>query len=99
MNKFIVAFLLCLTSTVANAQAFQTNKPVLCDDSKKIIEALVEKYGEKLIWMANDMQDKSKFGLFVNEKTNTWTMLQFTSEVACIVGLGENSKLILGSSI
>lgn len=99
MNKFIVAFLLCLTSTIANAQAFQTNKPVLCDDSKKIIEALGERYGEKLIWLANDMQDKSKFGLFVNEKTKTWTMLQFTPEIACIVGLGENSKLILGSSI
>lgn len=99
MGKYIVACLLCLTSTVANAQAFQTNKPVICDDSKKIIEALGERWGERLVWLSNDAQDLSKFGLFVNQKTNTWTILQFTAEVACIVGVGKDSQFILGTSI
>lgn len=99
MRSITVAFLFCLTSTLANAQTFQTNKPVICDDSKTIISHLGERYGERLIWLANDTQDLSKFGLFVNEKTKTWTLLQFTSEVACIVGLGKDSKLILGPSI
>jgi len=94
-----MAFLFCLVSTVANAQPFQTNKPVICDDSKTVIKFLSERYGERLIWMANDAQDLSKFGLFVNEKTKTWTMLQFTPEIACVVGLGKDSTLILGTGI
>lgn len=99
MRQYIMAFLLCLISTVANAQAFTTNKPVICDDSKTVIAFLGERYGERLVWMANDAQDLSKFGLFVNEKTKSWTLLQFTTEVACVVGLGQNSKLILGTGI
>jgi len=99
MQKYIMAFLLCLTSTVANAQPFETNKPVICNDSKTVITFLGERYGERLVWMANDGQDLSKFGLFVNEKTKTWTLLQFTPEIACVIGLGNDSKLILGTGI
>lgn len=94
-----MAFLLCLTSTVANAQPFQTTKPVLCDESKKLISTLNEKWNEKLQWSGNDGANNSKYGLFVNEKTGTWTLLQLTPEVACIIGFGDNAKLLLGSVI
>ena len=99
MRSIIVAFLFCLTSTIANAQAFSLNQSVICDESKKIIDALTEKWGEKLVWVASDAVGASKFGLFVNQKTNTWTILQFTPDIACVIGLGEKSQLILGTSI
>ena len=99
MRTMITAFLFCLTSSIAYAQGFQTNKAVVCDETKKIISALSEHWNEKLQWIGNDSTDASKYGLFVNEKTGTWTMLQFTAEVACIIGVGEKSKLILGPII
>ncbi len=99
MRTVIAAFLFCLTSSIAYAQAFQTNKPVICDETKKVISALNDQWNEKLVWTAADGRDQSRYALFVNEKTKTWTMLQLTLEVACIVGVGDKSELVLGVGI
>lgn len=99
MRIFVMALLLGLYSIVANAQAFQTNKPVICDESKKIIAALNENWREKLVWTASDGKDQSRYGLFVNEKTGSWTILQLTPEVACIIGVGDKSQMVLDKGI
>ncbi len=96
MRTLALAFLFCLTSSIANAQAFESRKPVICDNTQKIIKSLIENYNEKPIWTAKDARDETRYSLFVNNKTGTWTLLQMTSEVACILGIGDDSKLILG---
>lgn len=99
MRIIVVALLSGLYSIVANAEAFQTNKPVVCDESKKIIAALNENWKEKIIWTASDGKDQSRYGLFVNEKTGSWTILQLTPEVACVIGVGDKSQMVLGTGI
>ncbi len=94
LKNITVAFLFCLTSTIANAQndsSYSSQKPVLCDNSRKVISALMEKWGEIPVWTAKDGQDDSRYLLLVNPKTRSWTMLQYTPENACILGLGEAS--------
>jgi len=97
MRTFAVAFLFCLTSSIANAQSFQSNKPVVCDNAQKIIKALGENYEEKPIWAGTG--EGTKFSLFINKTTGSWTIIQFTTEVACILGVGSESKIILGEQI
>jgi len=90
----VVAFLFCLTSTIANAQSesyFSSQKQVLCDDTKKVISSLTQTWGEQPVWTAKDGQNDSRYLLLVNPRTRTWTFLQYTPEVACILGLGEAS--------
>lgn len=99
MRTLALAFLLCLVGSIANAQAFQSRKPVVCDDVKKIIESLNQNFEEKPVWMAKDQSDDTRYSLFVNQKTGSWTLLQFTSTVACILGVGEDSKFIFENSI
>ncbi len=94
-KKNIVAFLFCLISTIANAQnesPYSSQKPVLCDKANKVLSALMEKWGEIPVWTAKDGQDNTRYLLLVNSKTRTWTLLQFTPETACILGLGEESN-------
>ncbi len=93
----VVAFLLGLTSSIANAQAFQATKPIICDETQKVIKSLTENYKEKPIWLATG--EGTKFSLLVNKETGSWTLLQFTAEVACILGVGKDSELIFGDSI
>ncbi len=99
MKLVVVAFLLSLASSIANAQSFQANKPVICDDTKKIIKSLTESFDEKPVWTAKDNSTNSRFSLFVNEKTGAWTLLQMTPETSCILGIGEESTLIIGTNI
>ena len=98
MRTLLMAFLFCLTSTIANAESFTARKPIICDETKKVIKVLTETFNEKPIWTGKDMQDESRYSLFVNAKTGAWTLLQLTPAYACILGVGEESKLI-GDSV
>ena len=94
MRKLSVAFLLCLISFIANAQAVQHSKPIICDEAQKILSALKENYQEYPIWIGSG--EGVRFSLFVNAITGSWTLLQFNAEVACVLGVGKDSELLLG---
>lgn len=99
MPKIVVAFLFCLISSIVNAQAFESQKPVLCDNTQKLISALGEHWKEVPIWTAKDASNDSRYSLFVNQKTGSWTLLQLTPTIACIIGVGDGSKFFLGTAI
>ena len=99
MRYILVAFLFCLTSSIANAEAFESLKPVVCAETAKVIKSLNDNYGEKPVWIAKDTKGETRYSLFVNEKKNSWTMIQFTAEVACVIGVGTDSKLVLGNRV
>lgn len=98
MRTLFMAFLLSLASPIVNAQAFESSKPILCDNIQSIIKGLTESYNEKPVWTARNPVDNSRFALFLNAKEGTWTLLQMNTEVACIIGVGQESKW-LGDSV
>ena len=97
MKKIALAFLFCLASSIANAQAFQSNKPLICNSADVIFQTLTETYNEKPVWMAKG--EGTQFTLFVNKKEDSWTLVQFTAEVACILGVGKDSRMLLGEPV
>ena len=97
MRTVALAFLFCLTSSIAYAQAFESSKPVLCDNVQSIIRGLTENYNEKPVWTARNPVDDTRYALFVNAKEGSWTLLQMTTEIACIIGVGQESKFLFDS--
>jgi hypothetical protein len=95
-KKIAVAFLFCLTSTIANAQTekfYESAKPVICDDAKSMVSGLMKNWGEMPVWTAKDAEDQSRYLLLINSKKGTWTLLQYTSDIACVLGVGSESEL------
>jgi hypothetical protein len=91
MKRISVAFLLGLTSFVAHAQPITIEKPVVCADPKTVIETMSgPEWREVPFWIGIDSD--SKYVMMVNEKTKTWSFIQFNSKVACILGTGEGHK-------
>jgi len=98
MQKLAVAFLFGLTTLVANAQVITVEKPVVCSDLKTVIENVSSNYQEEPFWSGSD--SLSKFVIMSNKKTGTWTIIQYNDKIACIIGTGENGKLLnLGKSV
>lgn len=95
MKNTAVAFLFCLASTIAYAnQPVTVNKPVVCSDIKSIIEFVSgEEFKEVPSWAGKD--ENSKYIMMSNEKTKTWTILQFNDKIACIIGTGTDGNFIL----
>jgi hypothetical protein len=95
MKHILAAFLFCSISTIANANDesfFQTNKPVLCGDTATVFKSLDKNFQEYPAWVGKDGANESRYSLFVNKKTGSWTLIQFTKDLACVIGLGDESR-------
>ena len=96
MKKSLMVFLFCLTSSIANAQSNtefkEFNKTILCGPFETLLKNLKDDdIAEMPIWAGNDESQKSQWALFVNRKTRTFTVVQFTDSVACVIGTGTKS--------
>jgi hypothetical protein len=99
MKSILVTVLLGLSSIVY-AQPFQLEKPLVCGETASLMEVLRgSEFKEIPFWFGADSDSANKFMMVVNEKTKTWTMIQFTGKVACILGSGDSYKFIKGPAI
>lgn len=90
MKTFIFA-LLFITGTALAQEPVIVEKPLICAKTKELLNGLKNNYKELPVWVGSD--EKSKYSLFVSD-SGTWTLIQFNENVACILGVGENSKHI-----
>lgn len=99
MLKKIITSLFCFLSTVVYAQngipAFEMKKEVACTDTASLLTSIGEsKWKEHPMWLGKS--STSRVSIFVNQKTGTWTIVQFNEKVACILEVGTDSELLLG---
>ena len=91
MHKFIFGVL--LLPALALAQPVTVEKPVICDTPKTVIETLTGTgYKEQPFWIGND--ETSRYVLLANERTKSWTIVQFNKNIACVLGTGDNHKQV-----
>jgi hypothetical protein len=91
MHKFIFGVL--LLPALALAQPVTVEKPVVCDTPKTVMETLTGNgYQEQPFWIGND--ETSRYVLLANERTKSWTIVQFNKNIACVLGTGENHRQI-----
>jgi len=92
---FLFPILFLLVPLLASAEPIQINKPVTCENTLLIFQALLEQAGEKPIWVGKgDGADTSRTVILANEKTKSWTIVQFDKNMACVLGSGVGSQLI-----
>jgi len=94
MKKLITIVFATLLTTVAIAQStsVERKKTVVCDDTNKIMKELISgEYEENPAWGGTG--DKSMFILLINKKTGTWTLVEGNKTIACILGVGEDSRI------
>jgi hypothetical protein len=80
----------------ATAQTVTVQKPVECADTATLLRGLSgSDYKERPIWFGIEPEATvSRYSLFVNEETKSWTLIQFDETIACVLGTGENSTRI-----
>jgi hypothetical protein len=78
---------------LAVAQSVTVQKPLECADTATLLRGLSgSDYKEKPIWFGIEPGvTVSRYSLFVNEETKSWTLIQFDEKIACVLGTGENS--------
>jgi hypothetical protein len=94
--KYYFLLPVMLVLGIAVAQSVTVQKPVDCADTATLLRGLSgSDYKERPIWLGVETgATLSKYSLFVNEETMTWTLIQFDDKIACVLGTGENSTRI-----
>ena len=94
MKKFLI--LAVMLTTLAHAEPRTLNKPVVCDATEKVFRTMVEEFGETPQWRGATSEQGTSTVLTVNTKTGAWTLIEYTSVMACVIGVGENSSSAWG---
>lgn len=94
--KYLLILSLALVGAAA-AQSVTVQKPVECADTATLFRGLISSdYKETPIWFGTEPDATlSKYSLFVNEETKSWTLVQFDEKLACVLGAGLASTEIL----
>lgn len=91
MRILALAFLFCLSS-IANAQVITLQKQIQCGELVTIINILQQKFGEQPVWISQDAEKLTTYMLTENVKTPSWTLLQMTETIACVIGSGKSAN-------
>jgi len=94
--KYYFLLPVMLVLGLAVAQSVTVQKPIECADTATLLRGLSgSDYKEKPIWWGIEPgATVSRYSLFVNEETKSWTLIQFDDKIACVLGTGENSTRI-----
>jgi hypothetical protein len=92
MRKIAMAFLFCLASSIANAQEIiNLTKPMKCSDAQSVMNYIVDIHKETPIWVGKSVHN-THVTLLMNKETRSWTMIEYDTRVACVLGAGEDKS-------
>lgn len=91
MRKVILA-LLFLPSVAFSKEWFEANKPIDCGPFQDIIAIVTQKGVEEEVAWIGKAENNSSIALFLNTKNSTWTLVQYNTEIACVLEMGKSYK-------
>ena len=92
MHKRSMALLFCLISSIAHAQEIiDLQKPLKCSDAQAIMNYFVDTHKETPVWVGRSVQN-TYITLLMNRETRSWTMIEYDSKLACVLGAGEDKS-------
>jgi len=97
MRTFLILAVLFTVTLDVHAETRRLNKPVICESTEKVFRTMVEEFGETPQWRGVTSQQGTSTVLTVNTKTGAWTLIEYTSVMACVIGVGELSSSAWGT--
>jgi len=92
MTKTVMAFLFCLIGSIANAQeVIDLNKPLKCSDAQTVMDYFVKIHKETPVWVGKTVHN-THITLLMNRETRSWTMIEYDTKLACVLGAGEDKS-------
>jgi len=76
------------------SQVFTLNKPMKCAPAQAVFEEFSQLFGEKPLWAGKEENTTSYITLLSNKDTGSWTLVQYDSRTACVLGTGTNGTPI-----
>jgi len=90
MGNKPMAFLFCLISSIAHAQEIiDLQKSLKCSDAQVVMNYFVDTHKETPVWVGKSVHN-THITLLMNKETRSWTMIEYDTRIACVLGAGED---------
>ena len=90
MKNVSVALLFCLISSIAHAQEIiDLTKTMKCSDAQSVMNYFVDIHKETPVWVGKSVHN-THITLMMNKQTRSWTMIEYDTKIACVLGAGED---------
>lgn len=76
------------------SQVFTLNKPMRCAPAQAVFDEFSSMFGETPLWVGKEESSNSYITLLSNKDTGSWTMIQYDSTTACVLGSGKSGTPI-----
>ena len=63
-------------------------------ETKEMFDAIFEEYRETILMVFDQDTFANKIVLTVNPATKTWSLVEYSTEIACLLGSGHNYKIM-----
>ena len=84
-----MAFLFCFISSIANAQEIvDLTKPMKCSEVQSVMSYFLNTHNETPMWVGKTVHG-THITLLANKETRSWTMIEYDSRLACVLGAGD----------
>jgi hypothetical protein len=92
MKNAAVALLFCLISSIAHAQEIiDLTKLLKCSDAQVVMNYFVDTHKETPVWVGKSVYN-THITLLINKETRSWTMIEYDTRLACVLGAGEDQS-------
>ena len=90
MRSTTMAFLFCLISSIAHAQEIiDLQKSLKCSDAQVVMNYFVDTHKETPVWVGKSVHN-THITLLMNRETRSWTVIEYDTRLACVLGAGED---------
>ena len=72
----------------------EIQRKVVCEETPRLLAQLSNQYKESPMWIGK-LEDTAKYAMFTNPQTKSWTFIQVTPRVSCILALGDDFQQIV----
>ena len=93
-NKILLGALLC-APFLSHSETEIIDTKIFCNKTEIIVRDLTKLFGESPVLTGKTTdQAKSTMTLWMNPITNSWSIIATNKQTSCIVGVGEELKII-----
>ena len=88
MRKTIITLALLFSTTTFAQEIINLTKSIKCSNAESVMQYFTEQYKEMPVWVGKTTNG-THVTLLVNKEKRSWTLIEYDSKLACILGAGD----------
>jgi hypothetical protein len=88
MRKTIITLALLFSTTTFAQEVINLTKSIKCSNAESVMQYFTEQYKEMPVWVGKTTNG-THVTLLINKEKRSWTLIEYDSKLACILGAGD----------